>query len=154
MGRWTREELEEAFRAYLAVGERAMQTGEWGAWADQFTEDATYVEHNFGRFEGREAIRAWITDVMGRFPGNVMVAFPVAWHIVDEERGWIVTELWNRMPDPGDGSVHQASNITILHYAGNHMWSYEEDVYNPAHFLEMIQVWAARKQTLSGEPKS
>src|SRR5919197_5954205 len=108
MGRWSREELEQAFKAYLDVGARAAATGDWSPWADQFTEDATYIEHHFGTFHGREAIRAWITDVMGQFPGNSMDAFPAPWHVIDEERGWVICEIINRMQDPGDGSVHEA----------------------------------------------
>ena len=39
-------------------------SGDWNDWADLFTEDATYVEHGFGTFGGREAIRRWITETM------------------------------------------------------------------------------------------
>ena len=46
------------------------------------------------------------------------------------------------MPDPGDGSVHEASNLTILTYAGNGLWSCEEDVYNPMRFARMAVEWA------------
>jgi hypothetical protein len=45
------------------------------------------------------------------------------------------------MQDPGDGSVHQAHNITVLHYAGDMKFSYEEDAYNPAAFGPMIEGW-------------
>ena len=45
------------------------------------------------------------------------------------------------MQDPGDGSVHQAHNITVLHYAGDMKFSYEEDAYNPAAFGPMIEAW-------------
>lgn len=143
MGRFTRDELEEAFAAYQRAAATAGATGDWNAWADLFTEDATYVEHHYGRFEGREAIRAWITETMGTFPGNRMPEFPVDWYVVDEDRGWIVCQVQNRMTDPGDGSVHQQANITILHYAGDGRWSYEEDVYNPVHFAEMVKRWSA-----------
>ena len=85
---------------------------------------------------------------MGQFPGNEMDAFPAAWFVIDEERGWVITEILNRMKDPGDGSVHEASNVTILKYAGDGKWSSEEDVYNPARFIEMIQAWSERKQAL------
>ena len=68
--------------------------------------------------------------------------------MIDEERGWVVCQVWNRMADPGDGSVHQAHNFTLLKYAGDGLWSYEEDVYNPAKFTEMLGGWQTRKAEL------
>jgi len=141
MGRWSRDELEDAFGAYQAAALRAGTSGDWNEWADLFTEDATYVEHLYGRFGGREAIRTWITTTMASYPGNLMPHFPVEWYVIDDDKGWIVCQVWNRMADPGDGGVHQASNITILKYAGNGQWSYEEDVYNPAAFATMLTEW-------------
>jgi hypothetical protein len=141
MGSWSREELDREFELYKERG----AAGDWNAWADQFTENAQYVEHVYGVFHGREAIRAWIVETMGTFPGDEMPLFPVEWHIVDEERGWIVAKIWNRMQDPGDGSVHQAYNFTLLKYAGGGKWAYEEDIYNPASFAEMIKAYVAVK---------
>ena len=150
MGKWSRQELDEAFRAFLDAGLRSAQTGDWSIWTDQFTDDVHYIEHHFGEFHGRQAVLEWITESMARFPGNVMNAFPMEWYVIDEERGWVITMLWNRMEDPGDGSVHQASNITILHYAGDGKWNYEEDIYNPAKFAEMARAWVDRKRSLTG----
>ena len=45
-----RDELEREFEAYKERGRLAGETGDWASWADQFTEDATYVEHHYGRF--------------------------------------------------------------------------------------------------------
>jgi ketosteroid isomerase-like protein len=150
MAPFTREELEAAFAEYQRVGEEAGRTKDWNPWADLFTEDALYVEHLFGEMHGREAIREWITRVMAEFPGNAMPAFPIEWYIVDEERGWIACKIWNRMEDPGDGSVHQAANLTLLKYAGDGKWSYEEDAYNPDAFRSMIAEWSERKEALRG----
>jgi hypothetical protein len=150
VGRWTRHELEQAFANYQGVALRAGTTGDWNAWADLFTEDATYVEHLFGTLGGREAIRRWITTTMTTFPGNAMPHFPIEWYVIDEERGWVVCQVWNRMADPGDGSVHQAYNFTLLKYAGDGLWSYEEDIYNPSKFAEMLERWQARKAELEG----
>jgi hypothetical protein len=150
MGRWTRDELEQAFANYQRVARRAGTTGDWNAWADLFTEDATYVEHLFGTFGGREAIRRWITAAMGSFPGNAMPHFPIEWYVIDEDRGWVVCQVWNRMADPGDGSVHQAYNFSLLKYAGEGLWSYEEDIYNPSKFTEMLDRWQTRKAELGG----
>ncbi len=146
MGRFSREELEEAFKSYQETALKAGTSGDWRAWADQFTEDATYVEHHFGEFGGREAIYNWIQTAMSEPINREMVHFPIDWYTIDEDRGWVIAKVWNRMSDPGDGSIHQEYNITILRYAGNMKWSYEEDVYNPAHFGKMIKGWMARKQ--------
>src|SRR4029450_6279153 len=150
MGRFTRGELEDAFAAYQEKGAAAGATGDWAAWAEQFTEDATYVEHHYGTMQGREEIRAWISRVMGTFPGNRMPTFPIDWYVVDEERGWIVCQVENRMEDPGDGSIHQGANITILPYAGDGLGPAEGDVYNPAHFAAMVAGWQQRVDELAG----
>jgi hypothetical protein len=152
MGRWSRDEIEDAFEAYQRAGLEAGRTGDWGPWADHFTEDATYIEHHYGTVGGREAIRRWITSAMGTFPGNAMPHFPIEWYMIDEDRGWVVCQVWNRMADPGDGSVHQAYNFTLLKYAGNGLWSYEEDIYNPATFGEMVKGWIDRKRELDASP--
>lgn len=142
MSTWTRDELEAAFAHYGAQVEKACATGDWNLFAELFTEDATYDEHLYGTFSGREEIRPWIIDTMTTMPGSWMSGFPTKWHVIDEERGWIVCEILNRMRDPGDGSVHEASNITILTYAGDNLFAKEEDVYNPSKFTDMIAGWA------------
>jgi hypothetical protein len=143
MGMWTRAELESAFERYQSEVQRATDSGDWEIFVQLFAEDATYVEHLFGNFSGRDEIRGWITKTMGTFPGNLMTGFPVSWYVVDEERGWIVCEIENWMPDPGDGGSYQATNVTILKYAGNNLFASEEDVYNPEHFKVMIEKWIA-----------
>ena len=157
MGRWSREELEEAFANYQAVALAAGTSGDWDAWADLFTEDATYVEHLYGTMGGREAIRRWITTTMSQPVNEDMRYFPMEWYVIDEERGWVVCQVWNRMIDPGDGSLHQAENMTLIKYAGNGLWSYEEDCYNPSHFMTMLQAWRDRSEklgTLSEEART
>jgi len=150
MGKWKRKELEEAFEHYQRTALAAGTSGDWNQWADLFTEDATYVEHLFGTLGGREAIRRWINDTMAKSPNNEMKFFPVEWYMIDKERGWIVCQVWNRMVDPGDGSLHQAYNFTLLKYAGDGKWSYEEDIYNPAHFGTMIKGWADARAKHAG----
>ena len=146
---WAREELEQAFETYQRVAAEAGRTGDWASWADLFTEDGEYVEHLYGTMRGREAIRAWISETMSTYPGNAMPAFPIGWSVIDEDKGWVICQVWNRMEDPGDGSIHQAYNVTILKYAGDGRWSYEEDIYNPAHFASMIKAWEQRKTELA-----
>jgi hypothetical protein len=142
---FSRDEIERAFQHYQDVAAAAGAKQEWRAWADLFTEDATYVEHHFGEFNGREEIYNWIQNAMSQPLAEEMTEFPIEWYVIDEARGWVVCQVWNRMNDPGDGSVHQAYNFTLLKYAGNNQWSYEEDIYNPQKFEQMIGDWAAVK---------
>ena len=129
-----RSEVEEAYHHFIATGD----SGDWDAWSDLHAEDGVWVEHHLGTFRGREAIRKAITDVIKPVP---MMLFPVEWYVIDDERGWVVAQIWNRMVDPGDGSLHQAYNFTLLKYAGRGLWSYEEDNYNPKEAVETVQAW-------------
>lgn len=154
MGRWSRHELEEAFQLYQQTALKAGTSGDWRPWADMFTEDATYIEHHYGTFGGREAIYNWIQSTMSEPINRDMQFFPIEWYIIDEEKGWVVCQVWNRMVDPGDGSLHQQYNITILKYAGDMKWSFEEDVYNPVHFATVVKGWIDRKAELEKEKKA
>ena len=146
MGRWTRDELEEAFDRYQQAALKGAQQADWRDWADLFTEDATYFEHQYGRFWGRESIYQWISGVMKPFPVNCMTAFPIRWYSIDEEKGWIICEVLNRMQDLGDGQIYEEPNITILKYAGNGLFSYEEDAYDRKRMGDMVVRWVKAKE--------
>jgi SnoaL-like domain len=138
----TEQEIATAFAAYQATVADIAQSGDWARFADLFTQDASYEEHAFGTFSGREQIRSWVLETMTAFPGNTMSSFPIAWHVVDAPTNRVICEVRNLMPDPGDGSVHEASNLTILTYGGDGLWSREEDIYNPMRFAKMSVRWA------------
>lgn len=138
----TRSELEAALEHYQATVRRAYAERDWRLFGELFTEDAEYNEHAYGRMSGRAQITDWAVRTMSAFPGNAMTAFPVSWAVFDDERGWIVCEIQNVLPDPGDGSVHQSPNLTILHWAEGLQFRYEEDVYNPMRFVETVSAWA------------
>ena len=136
---------EEITEAYAAVHERVQgycDSGDWTGFADNFTEDAEYVEHAFGTFRGREEIRAWSVRTMTSFPGGIMTGFPLAWQVVDVPTSRLICEVRNLMPDPGDGTMLEEPNLTIMTYAGGGLFSREEDVYNPLRFARMSVRWA------------
>jgi hypothetical protein len=140
---WSREELQRAHDNFVETANRCAEAGEWRDWANLFTEDARYVEHMFGEMHGREEIHRWIAATMAEWPNRAMTSFPHAWCSCDEEKGWWICRIENRFRDPGDGSVHQAHNLTVLHYAGDMQFSYEEDAYNPANFGPVVGAWLA-----------
>lgn len=136
------EEITEAYDAFHRQVATFVESGDWSGYADLFTPDATYIEHAMGTFRGREEIRAWAVRTMTSYPGRVMTGFPLAWQVVDPAAGRLVCEVRNPMPDPGDGTVLEEPNITIMTYAGDGLFSCEEDVYNPLRFHAMALSWA------------
>lgn len=153
MGRYSREELAGALARYNAARDRASASGDWSTWAEVFTEDADYVEHAYGVFKGKAAIRDWITKVMAPFPH---MTFPQDWVAFDEEQGAIVFQCQNRLAHPTDphGAPFQFPSWTRLVYAGGGKFSCEEDVYNPARDANrVIAAWLKAGGTLATAPQ-
>ena len=141
MGRFSREEIFEAFARYNAARDEASRTGDWSIWAAVFTEDARYVEHAYGEFRGRDEIEAWITRVMAPFPH---MTFPQDWWAFDEANDAIVFQCQNRLAHPTDphGEPFQFPSWTRIVYGGGGLWREEEDVYNPVRDApRVIKAW-------------
>ncbi len=127
-------EVREAYDNFVKVGD----SGDWSAWADLHTVHGLWVEHHLGRFEGREAIREAITSVMAQAPSTM--AFPVEWVVIDGTR--VVYYPWQVLPDPtGGDEVYRFGCVTILEYAGDGQFSYQEDVYNPTEGEKVFGAW-------------
>lgn len=134
--------LEDAFVSYRERVAEIVDSGDWARFGDFFTEDATYRRLGHPDRVGREEIRTWITQAMTTFPGNQLVGFDVIWRTFNPTRSQVVYELRNVMRDPGDGSVHAASTISLLTYAGDGLWSHADDVHNPSAYALMYRGWA------------
>ncbi|CAN5422703.1 nuclear transport factor 2 family protein [soil metagenome] len=139
----SRAELEMAYETFKRVSDESAASADYNAFADLFTEDCTYVEHVFGEMHGREAVRSWIVPLMQGFPNDQMVRYTHDWVYFDDEAGRIVFCARTHMSDPGDGGAYSATNWTRLDYAGNGLFSREEDIYNPANFGDLITTWLA-----------
>ena len=70
-----------------------------------FRDDAEYIEHNLGTFQGRPAIHDWIVDAMAPFPN---MTFSVDWHVIEGDR--VAFYIWNHLPDPA-GAVRSARGL-------------------------------------------
>jgi ketosteroid isomerase-like protein len=131
----SREEVEAEFNKYRARGDAK----DWNAWADQFTEDALYIEHEMGTFHGREEIRKWIVETMAPV---IDMHFPTEWFVIDGDM--VVFAAWNALPHPkGTGDDFKFLTVSVLHYAGDGLWSYEEDIYNPKEAERAIAAYMA-----------
>jgi hypothetical protein len=141
MEKFSRQQLQEALDIYNHARDESSRTGDWSIWAAVFTEDAQYIEHAFGEFRGRAAIREWITKVMAPFPH---MTFPQDWVAFDEEHGAIVFQCQNRLEHPADpnGEPFHFPTWTRLIYAGDGLFASEEDVYNPLRdAAKVVSAW-------------
>lgn len=163
MARFTREEIEAAFETYQDRGLMAARSGDWRHWGEMFTPDASYHEHILGQWGGREAIVREMASVMqvtetsdevdhlvgpaalqSKGAANPWIwcnQYPCNDYVIDVDRGWVWSLIWNRMEDPGNGKVFECNVLTMLHYAGNGQFDFEEDLYNPRQFGKMMEVW-------------
>ncbi len=130
MGKFSRAEIERAVENYTRVVEGCSASGDWRPFADLFTEDVVYTEHHYGVFHGREAVRDWIVAVMAPFPH---MRFPSDWTAYDEDNDAVVVMIKNLLDHPTDpkGEPFWFPNWTRLVYAGDGLFSSEEDIYNP-----------------------
>lgn len=140
---FTPDEVRATYENFIRVGD----SGDWNAWADLHTVDGVWVEHHLGTFQGREAIRQAITSVMAQAPAEMF--FPVDWVVIDGNR--VVYYPAQCLPDPTGGSeVYRFGCVTILEYAGDGQFSYQEDVYNPREGEDVIGRWFAAGGRLPG----
>ncbi len=149
MGQWSRAEIEAAFAEYQRKAADAGASGDWREWADQFTEDATYIEHHYGRVPG--AGRPSTVDQLDAcpsIPASDMPEFPIEWYMIDEDRG--LGGLPGLEPHAGSRATAPSTRSTTSPCSSTPetgQWSYEEDIYNPMRFGAMVAGWEAARTT-------
>ena len=130
----------------MAVGESA----DWDAWADLHSEDGVWVEHHLGTFRGREEIRKGIVSVMSQSPP---MEFPVEW-VQIEGIGWSTTRGRCSRILPGKGTaMYRFGCVSVMEYAGDNLWSFQEDLYNPREAEQVLKRWIAGWRKASRAPR-
>jgi hypothetical protein len=134
MTQFDREEVKAAFDRRIEL----QDADDWQTWGMTFTEDAVYVEHHEGTFIGRQAILEWLIPVMRQCKGWT---YPTVWQVIDGNRS--VHKWLNRLPGQrADGSHYEFAGLTVMDYAGDGLFSYQEDLYNWEKALPILKQWA------------
>jgi ketosteroid isomerase-like protein len=126
-------EIRATVDAYVAL-RASIEEGEatWVDLADFFTDDAVYIDPAWGRIQGIDEIRAFLVDSMR---GLEDWRFPMRFAAIE---GDDVVTVWSQIL-PGardDGQPYRQTGVSILRYAGDGRFSYEEDLLNMVHVLE------------------
>ena len=118
----TRDEVEAAFQRFWTLGNLDEN---WAEWPSLLTEDVHYIEHIYGEMRGRAAVTKWITELMANHRDVHAV---IDWYMIRGRR--VVVNMQNRYynPDPA-GAPFDFAGITILEYAGDGRFGYEEDYW-------------------------
>jgi ketosteroid isomerase-like protein len=133
---FAREEIMSAYESYLET-RRRVEAGElsWDALAGFFTDDAVFIDPAWGRVQGVEAIRNFLAESMA---GLEDWDFPHQWSMVDGNR--LLARWMNRLPGRrADGSRYEAPGYSLMIYAGDGKFSYEEDLLNMTHIGELFR---------------
>ena len=141
------DELAAAFEEFQRLGARGR---DWPAWSALFTDDATYIEHCIGRFRGGAGVLAFMQEAM---PPVAPMTFSIDWSILQPP--YVAFNIWNHMPDPaGGGTRYSFSNLSLLIYAGDGRWRWEEDFYAPNDSSGTVVEWyrAGGRPDMAADP--
>ena len=130
-----REEIEAAIARYLEIRAAAEEgRGGWDALDEMFTDDGTFIDPAWGRVTGIENLREFWRESM---QGLDDWRFPHLGHLIDGDQ--VVLKWTNRLPGAReDGSHYEAPGVSLMTYAGDGKFSYEEDLMNMVHLMEVI----------------
>jgi hypothetical protein len=117
-----------AMRAVCGAGERP-----WSDLAEFFTDDIVFIDPQWGRVEGLDEVRSELLE-------RAMVGldgweFPTDFVMIDGDR---VVVKWRQSIPGGDGRRYDQSGWSLLLYAGDGRFRYEEDLLNMAHVMEDV----------------
>jgi hypothetical protein len=138
-----RAEVDAAFRLHWTTGS---VDENWAAWPDRLTEDVEYVEHVYGEMSGREAVRTWIVGLMAQ---RADVHAVLDWYVISGRR--LILSMTNRYynPDPA-GSPFDFPGLTVLGYAGDGLFGYQEDYWDQRLAKVAYTAWAAAVEQSGG----
>jgi SnoaL-like domain len=138
-----RDEVEAAFRLHWTIGSIDEN---WSAWPDRLTEDVEYVEHVFGEMRGREAVRSWIVGLMAQ---RADVHAILNWYVISGRR--LILDMTNRYypPEPG-GAPFDFPGLTVLGYAGDGLFGYQEDYWDQRLAKVAYTSWSEAVQRCGG----
>lgn len=139
-------ELRDAFEEYKRHVRAINVHREWHRITEVYTEDAVYRRAGHRDIVGRDAIREWILELSSGFPADRFRDVRLGWSSLEPTAGRVVFAFCNQMEDPGDGSVHEATTVSMLTYGGSGLWSRIEDMQSPTAYAEMVRRWIVAAQ--------
>ena len=129
MPAFSRDELNEMMRRWVAANDRAGETGDWSPMSEFYTEDAIYSWNNGAKYEfvanGRQQIGDWVFGT--EMEGLEKWSYPYAKVIIDDAQGEVIG-FWKQVAPVEDdkGKPYQIAGTggSWFRYAGDFKWSW------------------------------
>jgi hypothetical protein len=140
------QDMEQAFQNYFMTGP---VREDWRAWAQLFTEDATYTDHYWGVFRGQREIQDFLEGTMSL---AAHVYSPLVWYVIDGSR--VVYKVVNRADNPNPaGQPIEFASLQVIERAPDGRWQSEDDWWIPwemKSFTKQYQAAVAEHGALEG----
>jgi len=148
MPAYSRAEIEEMIRRFVATNDECGRTGDWEALARFYTEDAIYSWNVGPKFEfvarGRDEIRKWVLGT--EMAGLDKWVYPYVRRLIDEQKGEVIG-IWRQIaPHKGpDGKPIEIAGTggSWFRYGGNWQWCWQRDFFDHGNagavFLDLLQ---------------
>ncbi len=168
MSAFTRDEMEEMMRRWLAANKQAEAERNWKPLAEFYTADAEYTWStgpNSGFVaRGPDQIRDWALGT--EMEGLDGWSYPYQKVLIDDRQGEVVA-FWKQIAavKRPDGSPYEVAGVggSWFRYAGGYKWNWQRDFFDmgnaTALFMEMIQAGALSQgmqrrieRFMSGDP--
>jgi hypothetical protein len=143
MAAYSRDEMEEMMRRWLAVNDKAEREGNWRALADFFTQDIVYGwETPNGKYQyiGRDTVRD--TCVGAAMDPYQDWTYPYDKIVIDDTRGEVFASWWQTPPGAPvreDGTPMKVIGASWFKYGGNYQWSEQMDMYDYTNITNLIK---------------
>ena len=127
------DEVKAAFETFLNLGAINQK---WDEFSDLFEDNAVYIADENTVWYGKEAIKVNLKNQLKKVPK--MKFDRVDWYDIYQNR--VTFYIWNEITSKS-GKIYRIPNISIIYYAGNGKWKFEEDFYDKLTFMKRILLY-------------
>ena len=135
MSEFSRDEMEEMVRRWIAANDEAGASGDWSEMPNFYTEDAVYSWNNGSNWEfvarGRKQIAEWVFGT--EMSGLENWTYPYVRTLIDDRKGEIIG-IWRQVA-PIEDSLGKPYEIrgtggSWFRYAGDFKWEWQRDFFD------------------------
>jgi hypothetical protein len=135
MSEFSRDEMEEMVRRWIAANDEAGASGDWSEMPNFYTEDAVYSWNNGSNWEfvarGRKQIAEWVFG--SEMSGLENWTYPYVRTLIDDRKGELIG-IWRQVAPVKDslGKPYEIRGTggSWFRYAGDFKWEWQRDFFD------------------------